>query len=321
MGHARATYKGPSQPPLRLLLDVRGDLYTVNAVTRRGASRDRLMLKHATYLGALALSLAATGAFAQDATADTVIATVGDTEITLGQMIITRAQLPQQYAQLGDDVLFEGILDQLIQQQILADALTDVPGRVDYAVQNERRSLMAGEVINDITNSATTEDAIRAAYDARYAESTPATEYNASHLLVETEEEALAAKTRITDGEDFADVARDVSTGPTGPNGGNLGWFGAGQMVPEFEATTIALSVGDVSDPVKTQFGWHVVTLLETRNQDIPTLDEVRQEISGEIQEAAIQARLTELSEAAAVVKPEAGAFDPSLLSNLDLLD
>jgi peptidyl-prolyl cis-trans isomerase C len=279
------------------------------------------MLKHATYLGALALSLAATGAFAQDATADTVIATVGDTEITLGQMIITRAQLPQQYAQLGDDVLFEGILDQLIQQQILADALTDVPGRVDYAVQNERRSLMAGEVINDITNSATTEDAIRAAYDARYAESTPATEYNASHLLVETEEEALAAKTRITDGEDFADVARDVSTGPTGPNGGNLGWFGAGQMVPEFEATTIALSVGDVSDPVKTQFGWHVVTLLETRNQDIPTLDEVRQEISGEIQEAAIQARLTELSEAAAVVKPEAGAFDPSLLSNLDLLD
>ena len=321
MGHARATYKGPRQPPRRLTFDVRAHLYTVNAVTRRGASRDRLMLKHATYLGALALSLVATGAFAQDATADTVIATVGDTEITLGQMIITRAQLPQQYAQLGDDVLFEGILDQLIQQQILADALTDVPGRVDYAVQNERRSLMAGEVINDITNSATTEDAIRAAYDARYAESTPATEYNASHLLVETEEEALAAKTRITDGEDFADVARDVSTGPTGPNGGNLGWFGAGQMVPEFEATTIALSVGDVSDPVKTQFGWHVVTLLETRNQDIPTLDEVRQEISGEIQEAAIQARLTELSEAAAVVKPEAGAFDPSLLSNLDLLD
>ncbi|MGY9033460.1 MAG: peptidylprolyl isomerase, partial [Rhodobacterales bacterium] len=100
------------------------------------------MLKHATYFGALALSLAATTALAQDATADTVIATVGDTEITLGQMIITRAQLPQQYAQLSDDVLFNGILDQLIQQQILADALTEVPSRVNYAVQNERRSLM-----------------------------------------------------------------------------------------------------------------------------------------------------------------------------------
>lgn len=279
------------------------------------------MLKHATYLGALALSLATTGALAQDATADTVIATVGDTKITLGQMIITRAQLPQQYAQLGDDVLFQGILDQLIQQQVLADALTDVPGRVDYAVQNERRSLMAGEVINNITTNAVTDEAIEAAYNDRFADAEPATEYNASHLLVETEEEALAAKARIDEGEDFADVARDVSTGPTGPNGGNLGWFGAGQMVPEFEAATMELSIGDVSDPVKTQFGWHVVTLLETRKKDIPSLDSVRQEIFGELQEAAIQARLTALSDAATIVKPEEGAFDPNLLSNLDLLD
>lgn len=321
MGHARATYKGPRQPPRRLTFDVRAHLYTVNAATRRGASRDRLMLKHATYLGALALSLAATGALAQDATAETVIATVGDTEITLGQMIITRAQLPQQYAQLGDDVLFQGILDQLIQQQILADALTDVPGRVDYAVQNERRSLMAGEVINNITTNAVTDEAIEAAYKERFADADPATEYNASHLLVETEEDALAAKARIDEGEEFANVARDVSTGPTGPNGGNLGWFGAGQMVPEFEAVTMELSIGDVSDPVKTQFGWHVVTLLETRNKDIPTLESVRQDIFGELQEAAIQTRLTELSDAATIVKPEEGAFDPNLLSNLDLLD
>lgn len=279
------------------------------------------MLKHATYLGALALSLAATTAWSEDVTADTVIATVGDTEITLGEMIITRAQLPQQYTQLPDDVLFTGILDQLIQQQVLADALGDAPGRVEYAVINERRSLMAGETINNITNSAVTDEAIKAAYDAKFADAAPATEYNASHLLVETEEEAIAAKARVDGGEDFANVARDVSTGPTGPNGGNLGWFGAGQMVPEFEAATMALSIGDVSDPVQTQFGWHVVTLLETRNKDIPTLEETRQELFGGIQEAAIQARLAELTDGANVVKPQEGAFDPSLLSNLDLLD
>jgi peptidyl-prolyl cis-trans isomerase C len=279
------------------------------------------MLKHATYFGALALSLAATVSLAEDVTANTVIATVGDTEITLGQMIITRAQLPQQYAELGDEVLFDGILDQLIQQQVLADALDVVPGRVDFAIQNERRSLMAGEMINNITDGAVTDAAIDAAYQARFADAEPSTEYNASHLLVETEEDAIAAKARITAGEDFADVAREVSTGPTGPNGGNLGWFGAGQMVPEFEAATMALSVGDVSDPVKTQFGWHVVTLLETRNKEIPTLESMRQDIFGEIQEAAIQARLTELTDAADVSKPDEGAFDPSLLSNLDLLD
>ena len=278
-------------------------------------------MKHATFLAGLALSFAAATAQAQDATADTVIATVGETEITLGQMIIARAQLPQQYTQFPDDVLFQGVLDQLIQQQVLADSLTDVPGRVAFAIENERRSLMAGEVINNITTGAATDDAITAAYQERYASATPATEYNASHLLVETEEEAIAAKARIDAGEEFADVARDVSTGPTGPNGGNLGWFGKGQMVAEFEATTVALTVGDVSDPVQTQFGWHVVTLLDTRNKDVPTLDAVRQELFGEIQEAAIQARLSELTEAATIVKPEADAFDPSLISNLDLLD
>ena len=278
-------------------------------------------MKHATFLAGLALSFAAATAQAQDATADTVIATVGETEITLGQMIIARAQLPQQYTHFPDDVLFQGVLDQLIQQQVLADSLTDVPGRVAFAIENERRSLMAGEVINNITTGAATDDAIAAAYQERYASATPATEYNASHLLVETEEEAIAAKARIDAGEEFADVARDVSTGPTGPNGGNLGWFGKGQMVAEFEATTVALTVGDVSDPVQTQFGWHVVTLLDTRNKDVPTLDAVRQELFGEIQEAAIQARLSELTEAATIVKPEADAFDPSLISNLDLLD
>ena len=278
-------------------------------------------MKHATFLAGLALSFAAATAQAQDATADTVIATVGETEITLGQMIIARAQLPQQYTQFPDDVLFQGVLDQLIQQQVLADSLTDVPGRVAFAIENERRSLMAGEVINNITTGAATDDAIAAAYQERYASATPATEYNASHLLVETEEEAIAAKARIDAGEEFADVARDVSTGPTGPNGGNLGWFGKGQMVAEFEATTVALTVGDVSNPVQTQFGWHVVTLLDTRNKDVPTLDAVRQELFGEIQEAAIQARLSELTEAATIVKPEADAFDPSLISNRDLLD
>ncbi|MDO7557293.1 MAG: peptidylprolyl isomerase [Loktanella sp.] len=278
------------------------------------------MLKHATFFGAMALSLAATGVFAEGETAATVVATVDGTEITLGQMIIARAQLPQQYAQLPDDVLFEGILDQLVQQQVLADGFGEAPARVDYAITNERRSLLAGEEINRITMTTVTEEAVKAAYDAKFADSAPSTEYNASHLLVETEEEALAAKARIDAGEDFATVAKEVSTGPTGPNGGNLGWFGAGQMVPEFEEAVKAMSPGEVSEPVKTQFGWHVVTLLETRNAEAPALEDVQQEIFAEVQEAAIQARLVELKDAAEITLPEPDAFDPTLISNIDLL-
>lgn len=279
------------------------------------------MLKHVTLFGAFALSLAASHAIAQDATADTVIATVNGTEITLGQMIITRAQLPQQYAQLDDAILFDGVLEQLIQQQLLADSLAETPARVTYAVQNEERSLKAGEAINELTLGTVTDDALQAAYNARYADQKPSTEYNAAHLLVETEAEAIAAKARITDGEDFAAVAKDVSTGPTGPNGGNLGWFGKGQMVPEFEAAVADMATGDVSDPVQTQFGWHVVTLLDLRNSEAPTLEEVRQDLFGEVQEAAIQTLLADLTKAADIVTPEADAFDTSLISKIDLLD
>lgn len=280
------------------------------------------MMKHATFLGSAALILSlSTPLAAQDVTADTVVATVGGTEITLGEMIITRAQLPQQYQSLPADVLFQGVLDQLVQQQLLADSLENTPERVEFALRNERRSLLAGEVIDALSSAAMTDEAVQAAYDARYESTESETEYNAAHLLVETEEEALAAKARVDGGEAFADVARDVSTGPSGPNGGNLGWFGAGQMVTPFEDAVMDMEVGAVSDPVETQFGFHVINLIETRIKEAPALADIRSELLAEVQEAAIQTRLAELTDAAEVVTPEEGAFDPAILSDLTLLE
>ena len=278
------------------------------------------MLKTTSFLAAGAV-FAAIGATAAAQDASTVVATVGDTEITLGEMIITRAQLPPQYAQFPPDVLFDGILDQLIQQQLLADALENTPDRVELTLRNERRSLMAGEVITEITEEAVTEEAIRAAYDARYADAPTGVEYNASHLLVETEIEAAAARARILDGAEFADVAREISTGPTGPNGGNLGWFGDGQMVPEFEEAVKSLEIGGLSEPVQTQFGWHIVTLNDTREAEAPGLEDLRQELTAEVRDAAITARIEDLRGAAAITMPEDGAFDPNLLQNLELLE
>ena len=201
------------------------------------------MLKHITVLGASAFALiTATTAVAQDA--DTVVATVGDVEITLGEMIIARSQLPQQYQQFPPEILFDGLLDQLIQQQLLSNDLEDAPKRLELSILNERRNLMAAEVINEISEQVLTEEALLAAYEARYADAEPVLEWKASHLLVDTEEEAIAAKQRVEDGEVFADVAREVSTGPSGPSGGELGWFGTGRMVPAFESAAAALEVG-----------------------------------------------------------------------------
>ncbi len=281
------------------------------------------MLKHITLSGAAALGLLLSGAaFAQDdVTADTVVVTVGETEITLGEMIIARSQLPPQYAQLPDDVLFTGIVDQLVQQQLLADAAESVPPRIDFTLQNERRSLLAGETINKLVEDAVTDEAVNSAYEERFADMEEVPEYNAAHLLVETEEEAAAAKARIDEGEEFADVARDVSTGPTGPNGGDLGWFAPGAMVPEFEEAVNTLEKDEVTEPFETQFGWHVAKLRDKRIQEKPTLDAVRQELTGEIQEAAVTAYLEDLEADTTVVRPEEGAFDPAVLNNLGLLD
>ena len=280
------------------------------------------MLKHMTFLGAgIVCATLATTAVAQDATADTVVATVGDTEITLGEVLIARQNLPQQYAQFPNELLFDGLVDQLIQQQLLSDALETEPREIDLILTNERRSLRAAEVITAISSTSVTEADVQAAYDERYANAEEIPEFRASHLLVETQEEAAAAKARIDDGAAFADVARDVSTGPTGPNGGDLGWFGAGAMVPEFEDQITSLEIGGVSEPFETQFGWHVATLIETRAQPQPTLDQVAREIAAELQEAAITARLEELAEAQTIVEPEEGQFDPNLLDQLEMLD
>lgn len=280
------------------------------------------MLKHVSFLGATAVAaVLSTGAIAQDVTADTVVATVGDTEITMGEIIIARTQLPQQYAQFPVDVLFDGLVDQLIQQQLLADEAGETSKRVEYTLNNERRALMAAGVITEIAETSVTEADVQAAYDARFADAEEIQEFNAAHLLVETQEEADAAKARIDDGAAFADVARDVSTGPTGPNGGNLGWFAPGAMVPEFEQAVSALEVGGVTEPFETQFGWHVATLLETRVQPRPTVDDLRPQIAQELQEAAITARLDELAAAQSVTKPEPGQFDPALIDATNLLD
>jgi peptidyl-prolyl cis-trans isomerase C len=275
---------------------------------------------------ALLLMSVAAIALAQDApTRDTVVATVNGTDITLGQMIQSASQLPADYQQLPPDILFQGVMDQLIQQQLLAETLTEVPARVDISLANVRRSLLAGEVVNQIGIDAVTEEALQAAYDAVFAEIPPSTEYNAAHILVATEEEALAVLARIEGGEDFAALAQELSidTG-SGAGGGELGWFGLGMMVPEFEMAVIGLGeageMGALSAPVQSQFGWHVVRLNETRPQEPPTLDDVRAELEGQVRGEAIQSKLDELTAAATIVRPEEGAFDPALITNLDMI-
>ena len=271
--------------------------------------------------GGLALVLAAPAAVparAQDA--DTVVATVGGTDITLGHMIVARNTLPEQYRQLPDDVLFPGILDQLIQQVALAQSVEDPTKATELQIDNQRTGLLAGEALGRVSQGAVTEEALQAAYEARFADAEPTREYNAAHILVETEEEAQDLVAELEGGADFAELARERSTGPSGPNGGALGWFAAGQMVPEFAEAVTAMEPGAISEPVQTQFGWHVVQLNETRLAEAPPLEQVRGELAQELENAAVEAHIAEVTSAAEVERAEV-EIDPALLSDMSLVD
>ncbi|PHP28252.1 peptidylprolyl isomerase [Limimaricola cinnabarinus] len=255
--------------------------------------------------------------------ASDVVATVNGTEITLGEMIITRSQLPQQYQQLPPEALFQGILDQLVQQQVLADTLDETPARVEYALENQRRSLLAGEAINAMMTEEVSEEELQAAYDEAFADAEATKEYNASHILVETEEEAEAVMERLEAGEDFAEVAKEVSTDPgSGAQGGSLGWFADGMMVAPFQEAVASLETGETTEtPVETQFGFHIVRLDDTRTQEPPALDDVRDDLASQIQQGKIESRLAELESDADVTRPDEGAFDPAVLTDLGLLE
>ncbi len=261
-----------------------------------------------------------TEAPAEPVTADTVVATVNGVDITVGHMIVAAAQLPQQYQQLPNEVLFPGILDQLIQQAVLAGDMTgELSKGSQLALENDRRNFYAGEAMQAIADGAITDEALQALYDEKYANAEPSQEYNAAHILVETEEEAKAIKDEIDAGADFAEVAKEKSTGPSGPNGGDLGWFEKGMMVEPFEEAVVKLEPGQVSDPVQTQFGWHVIKLNEVRLKEAPSLEDVRADLEAELRQRVVDEAITKATDGATITRNDTG-MDPNVLRNFDLL-
>lgn len=262
-------------------------------------------------------------ASAQDKpTAETVLATVNGTEITLGHVISMRERLGQRYDQMPTQDLYTGILEELIRQTLIVD--TEKNGkqtkRTKLALENEIRAVLANQFLirfNSIPISAADS---QAAYEKNYGSVAPEVEFNASHILVETQEEAKALIATLSDGKDFAELAQEKSTGPSGPNGGSLGWFGLGAMVPAFETAVQEMEIGEVSEPVQTQFGWHVVRLNDKRNKPAPTLDDVRPTIEADLRRAALEAEMTRQQEAATIERFDVD-FDPAIISDTSLLD
>ncbi len=263
-----------------------------------------------------------TSALAQESeiTAETVVAVVNGTEITMGHVILLRTQLPEQYLSAPDDVLFEGILEQLIDQTLLGETIDGDTLELRMTLENESRALRAAVAIDAVINQTFSDEDIAAVYEENYGNIAPEPEFNASHILVETEEEAIALVAALDGGADFVELAKEKSTGPSGPNGGELGWFGLGMMVPQFETAVLELEIGQVSPPVQTQFGWHVLVLNDKRDIEPPALETVIGEITQLLQQNALDDKVKDLR-ADAGVETMVDGIDPALMKNLELLD
>ena len=270
------------------------------------------------YLNFFMIFCATNNVVAQDA--NTVLATVEDTNITLGHVIALQDRLTDQYKSLEDAVLFKGILDQLIQQAVLAKAIESQKSSiVQYSYENELRAFLANTYISIISKDALNEKDIKNFYETNYSSSQSEKEFNAAHILLKTEAKAIAVKKQIAAGENFSDLAKNHSTGPSGSRGGDLGWFGKGAMVPAFEKAALALEIGAVSDPIETQFGWHIIKLNNSRLKTPPSLEDVRVEIERALKEKYISDKVRKITSAAKVVRAEV-SIDPSIVRNIGLL-
>jgi len=272
----------------------------------------------------LAVSVLLSGAvsampgLAQDA--DTVVATVNGESITLGQMITMRQGLDAQTTQgLPDAALWDLMLDQMIRQTAVAQAAEPLSKRDAVALEIEKRAYLAGSVLEKVASAEPSEAELKAAYDQAFGGQTePKIEYNAAHILVKTREEADAIAKELQDGADFGTLAEQKSTDNSGPNKGDLGWFQPEQMVEPFADAVKALDKGQVSEPVETQFGWHVIKLNDTREVTPPAFDEIKEQLAMQVRRDKVQAEIEQRVSDAKVEKTEGLA--PDLLNKTDIL-
>jgi peptidyl-prolyl cis-trans isomerase C len=216
-----------------------------------------------------------------------VVATVNGVSITLADIVSVRAELPQQYQALPDQTLYDGIRDQLVSQKVLemaaeAEGLDDSPA-VARQLALQRQNILADAYLRREIGKRVTVEAIKAAYEAQYVNAEPVREVRASHILVADEALAKDIRAKLDAGGDFAALAAEFGTDGTKTQGGDLGFFEKGMMVPEFAEAAFALEKGKVGGPVQTQFGWHLILVTDSRDRPAPDFAAVEGEIAQEL--------------------------------------
>jgi peptidyl-prolyl cis-trans isomerase C len=243
---------------------------------------------------------------------DPVLAKVNGSEIRQSDVTLAEEELAPSLAQMDPASKKDNVLSFLIDLKIVAKAAEDkkLENSDDFKrrLAFTRSRLLMDSLLATEGKSATTDDSMKKVYEEASKQITGEQEVHARHILVESEDEAKAVKEELNKGADFAELAKKKSKDPGASDGGDLGFFTKDQMVPEFSAVAFALDPGKVSDPVKSQFGWHVIKVEEKRSRQAPAFDQVKGQIETYVTRKAQADYVAKLREAAKVERMDKSA-------------
>ena len=247
-----------------------------------------------------------------------IVAEINGKKIKLETIIHAINELPQEIQSQPFLNYYEELLERVIDINLLAQAAKNDnlqnEANIKSAIEFITNKVLMQAYLSKLVSLSISEKDIQKAYDNYLADITSREEIKASHILLENKKEAQDIIRRLENGENFIQLAKEFSKGPSGPSGGDLGWFSRGQMVPGFESVAFSLENNQVTNiPVQTQFGWHVIKLNDRRVPEAPDYESLKMQLAQDIERQIVSKKVQELRESSSINRMPAKELEPFL--------
>ena len=247
-----------------------------------------------------------------------IVANVNNEDISLETMIHAMNELPPEIQSQPFMSYYEDLLERVIDIKLFAqegkkmklDEEPSVRAAIDFVIEKVLMQAFLSKYVQENIK----EENLKASYNNFIADETSREEIKASHILMDTESEAIDVINMLNDGDDFAELAKNKSTGPSGPSGGDLGWFKRGQMVPPFEKAAFSLNKNEISQrPVQTQFGWHVIKIFDKRIPEAPSYESMKSKLIQDLERKIVSKKIQDLRNDSLIEKLSSSELKPLL--------
>ena len=247
-----------------------------------------------------------------------IVANVNNEDISLETMIHAMNELPPEIQSQPFMSYYEDLLERVIDIKLFAqegkkmklDEEPSVRAAIDFVIEKVLMQAFLSKYVQENLK----EENLKSSYNNFIADETSREEIKASHILMDTESEAIDVINMLNNGDDFAELAKNKSTGPSGPSGGDLGWFKRGQMVPPFEKAAFSLNKNEISQrPVQTQFGWHVIKIFDKRIPEAPSYESMKSKLIQDLERKIVSKKIQDLRNDALIEKLSSSELEPLL--------